>query len=127
MTIDRVNEYNDLKLRIRQLAEYIRNLEESAQPQSPDLSGASRSPSPKNKLDEIVPKIADASNEKDDCEKRLYEIECFFRSVGRKRIRSVIQYRYIDQLRWSEVAEKMGMSEDSVKALWYRVLKNSEK
>ena len=127
MTLEQVNDYFYLKYRIDQLTEYIRRLEEATQPKSPDLSGMPHSPSPKDKLGDLIPKIADAEKEKEECKAKLDEIEQFFASIRRPKIRSIITYRYKYQLQWNEVAERMGLSEDSVKKAWYRVLSDSEK
>lgn len=54
----------------------------------------------------------------------INEIEVFLHEVDDSRIRLIIRLRYVNNLRWEEVARQMGggNTEDTVKKMFYRYL-----
>ncbi|MBO6231792.1 MAG: hypothetical protein ILA17_06165 [Ruminococcus sp.] len=124
MTVERLYDLYYIKRHIEHIDNKIMQLEESCDIKSPDLSGKPRNPSPTNKLDEIVPKIADLQNERALLALELEEIERWIHSQ-RHKDQLIIRYRYEERLTWQQVADKLGdgMSAETCAHLHYRCLK----
>ena len=121
MTVERLYDLYYIKRHIEHIDNKIMQLEESCDIKSPDLSGKPRNPSPTNKLDEIVPKIADLQNERALLALELEEIERWIHSQ-RHKDQLIIRYRYEERLTWQQVADKLGdgMSAETCAHLHYR-------
>ena len=111
----------------------LAKLENSLQLGSANMNGMPRNPSPKNLIEEVAPLIVDIKEriqrEKEEFLKERMAIEGFIRSVEDYQIRLILSYRFIDLLTWNQVAAMIGgnNTEDSVKKMCYRFLKQSEK
>lgn len=111
----------------------LSELEARLQPGGMNMSGMPRNPSPKNIMEEIVPLIIDIKDklikERDEYAKEQAEIESFIVAVEDYQTRLILLYRFVDLLAWHQVASKLGgnNTEDSVKKICYRFLKESEK
>ena len=57
---------------------------------------------------------------------RVGEVEVYIQSISNSRIRRIIRYRFIDELKWSQVAQKIGgnATEDSVKKEFQRFMED---
>ncbi len=128
MTVKRLNDLFYIKKHIERIDNEIMRLEESCDIKSPDLSGKPRNPSPTNKLDEIVPRIADLQTERGMLVLEREEIERWIHSQ-RHKDQLIIRYRYEDRLSWQEIADRIGGKETlvSVQTSHYRCLKEREK
>lgn len=111
----------------------LAELESRLQPGATGFNGMPRNPSPKNMMEEIVPLIIEIEKklkkERDDYIKERLVIEDYIRSVEDYQMRLILSYRYVDLLTWAQTARKIGggNTEDSVKKMCYRFLRNSEK
>ncbi len=121
MTVERLYDLYYIKKHIERIDDKIMRLEESCDIQSPDLSGRPHNPSPTNKLDDLIPTIADLQRERELLVLDLEEIEKWIHSL-RHKDQLIIRYRYEDRLTWQQVADKMGdgMSAESCAHLHYR-------
>lgn len=128
MTVERLRDLYYIKRHIERIDNEIMRLEESCDIKSPDLSGKPRNPSPTNKLDELIPRIADLQRERELLVFDLEEIESWVHSL-RHRDQLIIRYRYEDQLTWQQVADRIGGKEtlESVQTAHYRCIKESKK
>lgn len=63
---------------------------------------------------------------KSKMENEKYEIEMFFNGLNDYRMRRIIRYKFFDELRWQDVAERMGgkCTESSVKKEFERFMKS---
>lgn len=111
----------------------LAELESRLEPGTTNLNGMPRNPSPKNVMEEVVPLIIELENklkkERSDYIKERLVIEDYIRSVEDYQIRLILSYRFIDLMTWRQIALTIGgnNTEDSVKKMCYRYIKNSEK
>ena len=129
MTVKELKSLRALKLHIERMERRIKRLEESADIHSPDISGKPRNPSQSNKLDDIVPDIADEKTKlalkRAEYKARVNEIESYIYSIENENLRLIFLYRYVDMLNWQQVADKIGgnCTEASVRQAHSRYLK----
>lgn len=127
MTVERLYDLYYIKKHIERIDDKIMRLEESCDIRSPDLSGNPRNPSPTNKLDELIPRIADLQRERELLVLDLEEIEKWIHSL-RHKDQLIIRYRYEDRLTWQQVADAIGgeETETSVRSSHYRCIQDSK-
>ena len=109
----------------------LKEYESRLEPGGMDFSGMPRSPSPKNMIEEITPLIIDIKDrilrEQEEYIKEQIAIEDYIRTIDDYQIRLIFSYRFIDLFTWNKIAHAIGgnNTEDSVKKICYRFLKNN--
>lgn len=133
MTLQELKQLDSLKQLIERDEIILAKLASQLQPGGMNLTGMPRNPSPKNKMEEIIPLHMDTYDrlmqEKAEYEKAKNAIERYIRSVQDYQIRLILTYRFVDMMTWNQVAIKIGgkNTEDSVKKRCYRYLEKYKK
>lgn len=133
MTVRELSKLYFLKKLIDRDEARLAELRSRLQPGLTDFGGMPRNPSPKNLTEEVVLLIIETESklkkELEDYKAKRLVIETFLRSVEDYQMRLILSYRFVDLLTWAGVAQKIGggNTEESVKKMCYRFLKNSEK
>ncbi len=102
-------------------------------PGTPNYDGMPHNPSPKNMLEESIVLITELEDsikkEQNDFLRERMEIEEYIRSIDDYQIRLIFSYRFVDLMTWYQVSLCIGgnNTEDSVKKMCYRFLKQSER
>ena len=130
MTIEDLRELFYLDKLIDYENEQLDNLRAKLDLHSPAISDMPKASGAKDKIGEVVPEIVDKTRQIEmdvrDLEERRNRLQEFIRVLPNIRIRIIMSLRFIDQLPWTEVAEKIGgrETEDTVKKACYRYLEN---
>ncbi len=133
MTLGDLQQLFYLDKLIERQKEMLEDLHEKLGLHSPTISDMPKSPGAKDKIGDIVPEIADQAVELDKqiqlMEKKRKELTEYIMKVPNIRIRLILIYRYLDQLPWMEVADKIGGKETeySVKHTVYRYIERTNK
>ena len=83
-----------------------------------------------SRLEKYAVSIADIQKQLAELEKEILQEECtlqrYISTVPDSRMRLILQYRFVDGLKWRDVARKIDDTEDSVKMALQRLLKGEE-
>jgi len=110
----------------------LSELEAQLQPSGMNLSGMPRNPSPKNKMETIVPLIIEVKEriqkQQEQYIRERIVIEEYIQSVEDYQIRLIMSYRFVDLMTWQQIALHIGgnNTEDSVRKACNRYLKKTE-
>lgn len=107
----------------------IEELEAKLQPGGTSMDGMPHGTTHKNMLEDLVPVIADLREQVRKYESEKTALENFINSVEDYHIRGILLHRFVDDMKWDEVAAMAGggNTEDSVRMACRRFLENSEK
>lgn len=118
---------------IEQDEELLARLEARLSPGGGIVSTASGNPNMHNKMEEIVPRIADLrtqiTNEKIEYVEELNALKQFIRTIDDYQLRLIISYHFIDLLTWDQTAAKIGGGNTAagVKKRCFRFLRETRK
>lgn len=83
-----------------------------------------------SRLEKYAVSIADIRTQLAELEKEILQEECtlqrYISAVPDSRMRLILQYRFVDGLKWRDVARRIDDTEDSVKIALQRLLKGEE-
>lgn len=125
MTLEKLNEHYDLKVRLEKAQDMLQSLRAAAYPGGNVLTGLPHTPGVKDKVGDLAAEIADISGVVDRLEAQIRENEAeilvFISELENEQIRTIFRLRYIRALTWGEVANVIGggNSENSVKHIVY--------
>lgn len=126
MTVKELSQLYYLNASIEMMRERLAELREAADIRSPSISDMPRAPGLRDKVGDIVPRIADEEAELEEMlremEEKRRELNAFITRVPNVRIRLILQLRYVKMMTWQEVADAIGgrETEYSVKKACYR-------
>lgn len=107
-------------------------LEDSLGLHSPGITDMPRAPGMRDKIGETVPDIADTRerirNQKTEYELEKARLVTYIDEIDDPQVKLIVLFRFVDMMRWNDVANAIGggNTEDSVKKICYRYLKNHE-
>ena len=128
LTIGELNQLHLLKGFIEQERDRVESLRESLEPKSPVLNDMPKAPGAKDKLGDTVPLIVDEEQLIEENIKLLAEKlnsgMKFIYGIEDLKIRRIFILRFIEDLPWMEVADRIGGRETdySVKSAAYRYI-----
>ena len=131
MTLGELNQLHRLKGFIVQEQERLDDLRASLELKSPILSDMPKNPGAKDKLGETVPKIVDEEQliqaNIDTCTQLRNKLMTFIYKIDDLKIRQIFILRFIQDLPWMEVADRVGgrETESSVKNAVYRYVERA--
>ena len=131
MTLSELNQLHTLKGFIAQEQDRLDDLRASLALKSPILSDMPKTPGAKDKLGETVPKIIDEEQliieNIETCTQLRNKLITFIYGIEDLKIRQVFILRFIEDLPWIEVADRIGgrESESSVKSTVYRYVERA--
>jgi hypothetical protein len=126
LTIGELNQLHSLKEFIAHEKDRLDDLRASLQLKSPVLSDMPKAPGARDKVGETVPKIVDEEQMILDniaaCEQLRERLMGYIQSIDDLKLRHIMILRFIDDLPWTEVADRAGgnETENSVKNAVYR-------
>lgn len=113
----------EIKLDRERLAELRSDL---MNPKSPSYDGMPKSPNPDPAMERCVAEIADLEAIiQAKIEQRVYErsrLERYIADIPDSLTRQIFTLRFVEGMRWEEVADKIGSSSYSVKHICYRFI-----
>lgn len=113
----------EIKLDQERLAELRSDL---MNPKSPSYDGMPKSPNPDPAMERCVAEIADLEAIiQAKIEQRVYErsrLERYIADIPDSLTRQIFTLRFVEGMRWEEVADKIGSSSYSVKHICYRFI-----
>lgn len=101
MIKDELMQYKHRAKEIESLKEQISRLEAVCEYKSPNLSGI---PKAKGTSGDLLDKLMDM---KKQLAQKQQEVEEFIACICDSRVRRIYRYRYIDGLKWDDIADKM--------------------
>lgn len=114
---------HEIKLDRERLAELRSDL---MNPKSPSYDGMPKSPNPDPAMERCVAEIADLEAIiQAKIEQRVYErsrLERYIANIPDSLTRQIFTLRFVEGMRWEEVADKIGSSSYSVKHICYRFI-----
>lgn len=131
MTLNELSQLYYMDKLIARTDELIMRLESKLGLQSPSLSDMPRTPGVNDKIGTLVPDKLDAleraKRQRAEYEEAKERITAYIDGIEDLHIRLIFQFRFLDKMSWNEVADAVGggNTEDSVKKLCYRYLKDS--
>ena len=131
MTLGELNQLHRLKGFIVQEQDRLDDLRASLELKSPILSDMPKNPGAKDKLGETVPKIVDEEQliqaNIETCTQLRNRLMTFIYGIGDLKIRQIFILRFIEDLPWMEVADRVGgrETESSVKNAVYRYVERA--
>ena len=126
MTLEELNQLHSLKTFIVHEQDRLDDLRASLQLKSPILSEMPKAPGAKDKLGETVPVIVDEERMIQDniemCTRLQNRLLEYIHGIKDIKLKFIMTLRYIDNLSWMEVADRIGgkETENSVKSAVYR-------
>ncbi len=132
MTAKRLSRLRHLQKLIDDDEALLARLEARLQPGGGISSGMPGSPNARNKIEEIVPQIADLrtliEREKAEYTKELVTLKRYIHTVDDYQMRRILSYRFVDLLTWDQVAARIGGGNtgESVRMAFSRFLKRSQ-
>lgn len=132
MTVKELSQLYYINAYIEHMREQLAEMREAADVRSPSLSDMPKAPGARDKIGDIVPRIADKEAEiraeMREMERVRAELTQYINKVPNVRIRLIMQLRFLRLLSWQEVAEVIGGKETeySVKQTCYRFLKDEK-
>ena len=113
----------EIELDRERLAELRANL---LCPRSPNYDGMPKNPNPDPAMERCIAKIADLEAIiQAKIEQRIYErnrLERYISDIPDSLTRQIFTLRFVEGMRWEEVADKIGSSSYSVKHICYRFI-----
>lgn len=131
MTLGELNQLHRLKGFIVQEQDRLDDLRASLELKSPILSDMPKNTGAKDKLGETVPKIVDEEQliqaNIDTCTQLRNRLMTFIYGIDDLKIRQIFILRFIEDLPWMEVADRVGgrETESSVKNAVYRYVERA--
>lgn len=128
MTLQRLNEHFELRIRLAKAQEMLESLRAAACPGAAVLTGMPHSPGVKDKVGDLAAEIADTDARIEYLEAEIKqderEILEYIRAIDDDQLRLIFRLRFIRCLTWGEVASVIGgrNTEDAVKSACYRYL-----
>ena len=132
MTVRELSQLYYINAAIEMMRDQLEEMREAADVRSPSMSDMPKAPGARDKIGDIVPRIADKEAEiramMREMEHKRAELTRYINTVPNVRIRLIMQLRFLRLLTWQEVAEVIGGKETeySVKQTCYRFLKGKE-
>lgn len=128
MTLQRLNEHFELRIRLAKAQEMLESLRAAACPGVAVLTGMPHAPGVKDKVGDLAAEIADMDARIEYLEAEIKqderEILEYIRAIDDDQLRLIFRLRFIRCLTWGEVASVIGgrNTEDAVKSACYRYL-----
>lgn len=128
MTLQRLNEHFELRIRLAKAQEMLESLRAAAGPGAAVLTGMPHAPGVKDKVGDLAAEIADMDARIEYLEAEIKqderEILEYIRAIDDDQLRLIFRLRFIRCLTWGEVASVIGgrNTEDAVKSACYRYL-----
>lgn len=128
MTLQRLNEHFELRIRLAKAQEMLESLRAAACPGAAVLTGMPHTPGVKDKVGDLAAEIADMDARIEYLEAEIKrdekEVLAYIRSIDDDQTRLIFRLRFIRCLTWGEVASVIGgrNTEDAVKSACYRYL-----
>lgn len=128
MTLQRLNEHFELRIRLAKAQEMLESLRAAACPGAAVLTGMPHTPGVKDKVGDLAAEIADMDARIEYLEAEIKqderEILEYIRAIDDDQLRLIFRLRFIRCLTWGEVASVIGgrNTEDAVKSACYRYL-----
>lgn len=128
MTLQRLNEHFELRIRLAKAQEMLESLRAAACPGAAVLTGMPHAPGVKDKVGDLAAEIADMDARIEYLEAKIKqderEILEYIRAIDDDQLRLIFRLRFIRCLTWGEVASVIGgrNTEDAVKSACYRYL-----
>ena len=133
MTVKRLSRLRHLQKMIDDDEALLARLEARLQPGGTISSGVPQSPTCRNKIEEIVPQIADLrtliEREKAEYIAELIALKQYIRTVDDYQMRRILSYRFVDLLTWDQVAARIGGGNTggSVRMAFARFMKRTQR
>ncbi len=131
MTVHELSKLYYIKKLINRDTQRLNQLEARLQPKAANVSGAVKTSSPKNVIEEITPEIIDLKErirrEREEYIKEQAVIEDYIGTVDNYQDRLILLHRFVDLMSWRQVARRLGgkNTADSVRKACYRFLKKN--
>ena len=128
MTLQRLNEHFELRIRLVKAQEMLESLRAAACPGAAVLTGMPHAPGVKDKVGDLAAEIADLDARIEYLEAEIKQDERevleYIRAIDDDQLRLIFRLRFIRCLTWGEVASVIGgrNTEDAVKSACYRYL-----
>lgn len=128
MTLQRLNEHFELRIRLAKAQEMLESLRAAACPGAAVLTGMPHAPGVKDKVGDLAAEIADMDARIEYLEAKIKqderEILEYIRAIDDDQLRLIFRLRFIRCLTWGEVASVIGgrNTKDAVKSACYRYL-----
>ena len=128
MTLKELSQFRDLKREIINIERKIAELEDEATDTSAKITGMPHSGKLGDKIGSIVSQIdyyeSIQKKRLAECESELNCLNEYISACPDSLTRQILEYRFIDGMKWNQVAEKIGgTSEYAVKKITYRYIK----
>lgn len=128
MTLQRLNEHLELRMRLARAQEMLEALRSAVLPGATTLTGMPHAPGVKDKVGDLATEIADMDARIKHLEAEIRqdekEILSYICNINDDQTRLIFRLRFIRCLTWGEVASVIGgrNTEDAVKSVCYRYL-----
>ena len=132
MTVKELSELHYLEGLIAHEQERLQDMRDKADVKAQIITGMPHGSGAKDRIGEIVPKIADAERELMDGIREYTEkrerILRYINRVPNARMKMILMLRFVDQKKWQEVADIIGGKETeySVKSACYRYVEGRD-
>lgn len=125
MTLEKLNDLNDINKLIQRDEERLRELYAKAGPHGITYSDRPRSTSKRNMIEEVMPEILKIEKRLAINKAKKAEIDEYLDSIEDCHIQLIFRLHFVDKMTWNEVADYIGggNTDGSVKQMCYRFLK----
>lgn len=133
MTVKRLSRLQHLQKMINDDEALLARLEARLEPGGGISSGMPQSPTFRNKMEEIVPQIANLrtliEREKAEYIAELITLKKYIRTVDDYQMRRIMSYRFVELLTWDQMAARIGGGNTaaSVRMAFTRFLKQTQR
>lgn len=128
MTLNELSQYYYLKREIEKYENKIKALETKATSTTQNITGMPHSGSVSDKVGDTATEIAyyrsQIELDKLKCKNELERLDKYIRNINDSLTRQIFELRFVERLKWQEVADSIGSSEYSVKHICYRYIKH---
>lgn len=127
MTLKELSQYYYLNQEIKRYEEKIKELENKATSTTQSITGMPQSSGVYDKVGNNATEISyyrsQIELDKLKCKNELKRLDCYIRNINDSLTRQIFELRFINRLKWQEIADIIGSSEYSVKHICYRYIK----
>lgn len=132
MTKKELSQLYYLNKEIKQLENKLMELETTAYKTTSNLTGMPGNGKHSDKVGQYAAEIVDLKAlinlNIEKCWREKRRLERYIQSIDDSLIRQIFQLRYIEGMKWEEVADKIkGVTADSIKKQCYRYIRHSQK
>lgn len=128
VTLKELSQYYYLKQEIKRYEEKIIELENKATSTTQSITGMPHNSGVSDKVGNNATEISyyrsQIELDKLKCKNELKRLDGYIRDINDSLTRQIFELRFIDRLKWQEVADIIGSSEYSVKHICYRYIKH---